>query len=160
MTIIFFLQIPSIVSMTQARHRKKRSNTTKTAANGNPSDDSKLQSEGPPAEPNDQQLGQRSRKKDLPKEVTKASKESSLLFFWNIVSGIVGVAFMVAIAFKHAHYMSTLHENNLWFSNIQVGPQLTIVHLIKCVLIINGFMNRILPSLSHISHPIIMESVV
>ena len=36
------------------------------------------------------------------------------------VSCIVGVVILMTIGWCHAIYMKTLHENDLWFSNIKV----------------------------------------
>ena len=37
------------------------------------------------------------------------------------VNTLLGVTVMVILSFKHASFMATLHENDMWFTNIKVG---------------------------------------
>ena len=64
-----------------------------------------------------------SRKKDeTPRKKTHTSqaKDDSMEGILAVVSVAVGIMCMVAMGYVHANYMTTLHENWLWFSNIKV----------------------------------------
>ena len=37
-----------------------------------------------------------------------------------VINIIIGLAAMIALGYTHAVYMSTIHENWMWFSNIKV----------------------------------------
>ena len=50
-----------------------------------------------------------------------SSKESDSYPFALVVAGsVAGVAAMIYCGYWHSWYMYTLHENNMWFTNIKV----------------------------------------
>ena len=52
---------------------------------------------------------------------TPQERASALTRFLGWVSFVIGITLMVVAGLKHAAYMYTLHENDLWFSNIKVS---------------------------------------
>lgn len=45
---------------------------------------------------------------------------SKLAKIFKLLNFVVAVGVMLVISYKHSEYMYTLHENNLWFTNIKV----------------------------------------
>lgn len=85
--------------MSDVRHRKSRSNFTKTVQNSKIST-KKSKSGG---EENDEK---------------EADSQNAIAKWLNILVGIVA---MLACGYMHANYMATIHENWMWFSNIKVS---------------------------------------
>src|SRR6218665_822401 len=51
----------------------------------------------------------------------KVKETKEKLWWWWCVNIIIGLALMLICGGCHGYYARTMHENNLWFSNIQVS---------------------------------------
>ena len=87
--------------MSDVKHRKHRTNFSKTAPPGGTRSSSSS--------------GKRAA---VPPSSSKKEETSDSRFYW-LNAGICLIA-MVICGYKHANLMYTIHENNMWFSNIKV----------------------------------------
>ena len=87
--------------MSDVKHRKHRTNFSKTAPPGGTRSSSSS--------------GKRAA---VPPTSSKKEETSDSRFYW-LNAGICLIA-MVICGYKHANLMYTIHENNMWFSNIKV----------------------------------------
>lgn len=74
-----------------------------------------------------QKLGGRRRQDDvisLNDSQNSAKETKEKLWWW--VNTIIGLALMLICSGCHGYYARTMHENNLWFSNIQVSNLLRV----------------------------------
>ena len=98
---IFFLQLFPLEIMSDVKHRKHRTNFSKTAPPGGTRSSSSS--------------GKRAA---VPPNSSRKEETSDSRFYW-LNAGICLIA-MVICGYKHANLMYTIHENNMWFSNIKV----------------------------------------
>ncbi len=54
-------------------------------------------------------------------QATPAPESSTVWTFLSLMNSVLGVGVMLALGFTHAYFMATIHENDMWFSNLQVG---------------------------------------
>ena len=61
---------------------------------------------------------------ELSSRITGAQNVEDRQVLWAFLRGVnvaVGVTVMVVLGYVHANFMATIHENDMWFSNIKVG---------------------------------------
>lgn len=92
--------------------QKKRSNASHHGSKGFDSDSGLNVTEG-------SSVKIKNRHSD-PLKLKEEKQEKTHWSIHSISNVIVGLVVMIAISYTHSHFMWQLHENKLWFTNIQV----------------------------------------
>ena len=66
---------------------------------------------------------QESNKNESPEifKLAKDGRQENTDFYYYVIKQIIGVGLACLIGYSYSNYLRLLHENNLWFSQIQVS---------------------------------------